>query len=180
MMRIACSRLVLALVCLSCACVGPDVARLTFTVRHLPTQDRLGLLDTAETALVKLGYRIRSRDAAAGVLMTEPTDLASTDRRSTRMGSPVRMRRLVEVRVTSTDSATSVYCKAIVQELVTEAHRLFALDRDGIDRPARTPIDREAATTREQNAVWRTIRRDRSTERAILSAILDGTGGSTG
>jgi len=39
------------------------------------------------------------------------------------------------------------------------------------DLPTDTPIDREGATTQEQNTVWRTIGRDKSKERSILDII---------
>jgi len=154
------------------ACAGPSAAPLAYSVRRVTSAASDALLAQAESALVDRGYRIRSRDEALGVLVTEPVDVA-VDRAfpgSSRILSRARLRRIVEVRVTSGDGGVSVFCKVAIQERVTEAHRLFALGGDGA--PGRTPIEREAATTDEQNEVWRTIRRDRPTERDILSAIL--------
>jgi hypothetical protein len=55
---------------------------------------------------------------------------------------------------------------------------MYAADRSGSDLPGQqTAIDRDAATTAEQNTVWRTLRRDTAAERQILDAILEHTGG---
>lgn len=53
---------------------------------------------------------------------------------------------------------------------------MFRHDHRVSDIPDDTPIDRDAATTTEQNTVWRTIRRDKAAERRILEAILDQAG----
>lgn len=55
---------------------------------------------------------------------------------------------------------------------------MFASDRSGSDTPGDyTAINRDAATTTEQNTVWRTVRRDKSVERNILNAIAERAGG---
>ncbi len=67
-------------------------------------------------------------------------------------------------------------CRVLIQEQTTQAHRLFERDHRGYDTPTDTPIEREAATTVRQNTVWRTNRRDRRSERAILEAVTSRTG----
>ena len=82
------------------------------------------------------------------------------------------MRRIVEVRVADSGGAGKVFCRVLIQEQTTQAYRMFASDRSGSDAPGEyTPINRDAATTAEQNTVWRTVRRDKSAERQILDAI---------
>ena len=44
------------------------------------------------------------------------------------------------------------------------------------DVPNDTAIDRDAATTKEQNTVWEPVGRDKSAERIIVQAILDRAG----
>ena len=137
--------------------------------------DRTVLLDTAEAALIGLGYRIERRDAVEGILTTQPVEAqAGLDHtRPTSLSSRGKTRRMVEVRVADSGGATKVFCRVLIQEQTTQAHRMFAADRSGSDTPGDfTAINRDAATTTEQNTVWRTLRRDRSAERQILDAIM--------
>jgi hypothetical protein len=54
---------------------------------------------------------------------------------------------------------------------------MFASDRSGSDTPGDyTAINRDAATTAEQNSVWRTLRRDRAAERNIIAEITEPIG----
>ena len=41
------------------------------------------------------------------------------------------------------------------------------------DSPAYTPIERDAATTDQQNTVWTKVKRDRSLERALLEELCE-------
>jgi hypothetical protein len=70
----------------------------------------------------------------------------------------------------------NVYCKVVVQEQTTETHRMFAQDSTLSDVPHDTAIDRDAATTTQQNTVWRTVQRDKAAERRILEAVLERAG----
>ncbi len=79
---------------------------------------------------------------------------------------------MVEVRVADSGGAARVFCRVLIQEQTTQGHRMFASDRSGSDTPGDyTAINRDAATTTEQNTVWRTLRRDKSAERQILDMI---------
>ena len=98
----------------------------------------------------------------------------------TRLRPSSRLRRLATVRVGQGAGVVNVYARVALQEQTTEAHRMFQRDHAISDIPGDTPIDREAATTSEQNTVWRTIGRDRAAERRILEAILEETGGESG
>lgn len=154
-----------------------------YTVRHVRQRDRDAALDAAEAALIDLGYRIERRDPTEGVITTHPVETqAGLDSiRPASLSSRGKTRRIVEVRVQMDGDSTKVYCKVPLQEQTTQAHRMFASDRNSSDTPGDdTAINRDAATTAEQNTVWRTVRRDKSTERLILNAITDRTGGEMG
>jgi len=131
-------------------------------------------MDAAERALIELGYQIARRDPAEGVLTTQPieapSDLATN--RPTNWSSRGKARRIAEVRVHSDGGETRYYCRVMIQEQAAQGHRMFAADRAPTDTPGDyTAINRDAATTSEQNTVWRTMRRDKSAERRILDAI---------
>ena len=131
--------------------------------------------------MVELGYRIDQRDPSAGVMTTHPlvdtTRDESTDRR-TRLGRARPTRRVAQIRIEERSGELAVYCKVVVQEQATEVYRLREYDLKASTSPGETPIDREAATTRAQNTVWRTVRRDKGEERQILTAILERSGGA--
>ncbi len=156
----------------ACAVSGPS--RLGYGVRRFAEADRSALFQAAADALVEAGYRIDRSDRAAGMLSTFPVagklrDVAA--RRRARLGTPARIRRVVQVRIEQGADGISVYCKVAVQEQVTEAYRMQAYDLHTADSPVHTPIEREAATTREQNTVWQTVRRDKRQECEILAAV---------
>ncbi len=48
--------------------------------------------------------------------------------------------------------------------------------RGGSDEPRNTAIDRDAATSDEQNTYWRTLRGDKAAERELLADILEKSG----
>ena len=145
---------------------------------HMQGADRVAVFKAAELALVRLGYKIERRDMPSGVLEAVPvSDVggAGLTRRPVRLSSRSDARRVADVQVEQIGDTVSVYCQVFVQEQSTQTHRLFAHDQRGYDTPTDTPIEREAATTVQQNTVWRTIRRDRDNERQILTAIADNT-----
>ncbi len=157
-----------------CAAPGPSTAQ--HTIIHLQGVDRAVAFNAAELALVKLGYKIDRQDLSSGILEAAPVADAGggeLTRRPARLSSPSDARRVAKVRVEQVGDTVSVHCQVLVQEQTTQTHRLFADDRHGQDTPTNTPIEREAATTVQQNTVWRTIRRDRDNERQILAAVAD-------
>ena len=146
-----------------------------YSVGQVQPGDRTALLDTAEAALIGLGYRIERRDAGESVITTHPieTQAGLDNTRPASLSSHGKTRRTVEVRVADGGGATKVFCRVVIQEQTTQAYRMFASDRSGSDAPGDfTAINRDAATTTEQNTVWRTLRRDKSAERQILDAIM--------
>ena len=160
-------------------CASPGPSPLNYGVRHIAGGDAAAVFWTARTTLVDLGYKIGSADPATGEIITHPVAMTSDDDRATigtRVTSRSRLRRAVHIRLTENRDVVNVYCKVAIQEQTTEAHRMFRRDHMISDTPDETPIDREAATTDQQNVVWQTIGRDKAAERRILQAILERTG----
>lgn len=148
-----------------------------YGVRRL-TIDRQAAIQKIEQALRDHGFDIATRDLIEGVLVTHPIMGGSPEdarRGVRRIGSPARLRRVATVRIEETSEGAKVFCKVVVQELATEVYRMRAQDEGWSDSPATTAIDQEGATTREQNTVWQTIRRDKRLERDILSTVSQGS-----
>jgi hypothetical protein len=158
-------------------CAGPGPALHDYSVRPLPLAQADAAFEAAESALLEFGYEIAAREPAAGRLETVPiesTEASSSEGVSLRTA---RLRRVAQIRVVRAGDEARLYCNVSVQQLRTEAHRWLAFDRGSSDMPGQTPIEREAGTTTEQNAVWETIHRDKAAERAILTAALERLGG---
>lgn len=153
-------------------CSNKEAPTGNYSFRPAPSANRAATLDAAEAALVALGYTIAKRDVQAGVITTEPVREKREVERSIRADSPLR--KIVEVRVSGPASSPKVQCKVLIQEQSNETFQLFSVEQGGDDVPGhRTAIDRDAATTAEQNTVWRTVRRDKSAEREILNQITN-------
>ena len=155
-----------------CATQTPTAAN--FAVRHFENSDRTFFLAAAAAALEEIGYETSPGEPDSGRLVSVPRFDVAGDQptgRASQISSKSLTRRIAEIRVEQPGDRVSVYCRVLVQEQTTRAHRMLAFDQSGSDSPATTPIDREAATTDRQNTVWATIRRDRSTERRILTLI---------
>lgn len=161
------------------SCTAPSPTPVDYTVGHVQPLERGAAFDAAEGALLDLGYQVERRDPAEGVITTQPVE-AQAGLDSTRpasLSTRGKARRIVEVRVHNDDGVTKFFCKVLIQEQTTQAYRMFASDRSGSDTPGDfTPINRDAATTTEQNTVWRTVRRDKSAERGIVNAITERIG----
>ena len=157
-------------------CAAPSTAPQHYSIRHLERHDSQAVFDAAAATLSDLGYSISERDPAGGVLSglrsEEPSGKGEGARRATLSAQRPR-RTVAQVRIETADETVKVRCRVLIQEQVTDAHRIIAHDINGQDMPGQTPIDRDAGTTPEQNAVWRTIGRDKLAERKILSRILE-------
>jgi hypothetical protein len=159
---------------LGAACTSSRPRAVNSAVHRYEAVDQGVVFDASVTALSDLGYILDRQDRVTGLLTTRPILDLPEDRRARRRGqlsSTGRTRRIAKVRVEPTTETVNVYCRVLVQEQTTQAHRWLADDYSGSDTPTATPIERDAATTRQQNTVWQTIRRDKSAERRILAAI---------
>ena len=156
-------------------CAAPQVSHLQFGFRRIPGATRSAVFAAAQHLLVDIGYRLDRADPESGVITTEPTVAKlDTERVGGRamLSSSGRGRRIVEVRLVESSSGANVHCRVAIQLLTTEAHRMFRHEAAGADIPNETAIDLDAASTAEQNAVWKTVRRDKPAERQILDAIV--------
>ncbi len=152
-----------------CATTTVDLSH--YSVRQVPPLEQTALLTIAEEAMREQGYVVYQRDASIGSIRAS-ANATSTPQRISRMNQHSdSTRRHAEILVQGDDEQPAVYCKVLLQQRVTEAHRMLQRDYSGQDTPNETPIDRDAATTEEQNTLWRTIRRDRRSEHDLLNAI---------
>jgi len=161
-----------------CQSAQPSAA--TFAVRQVP-HDPSTTSRAAEDALSDLGYTLDRQDVATLTLRSAPREIRSRAGGAGSRGllsTPARLREVVDMRLEGAGDGTRVYCRVLMQEQATEVYRLREPDMHGSDSPAATAIDRDAGTTREQNTVWKTVRRDGQQERRILQAVLDHVGGT--
>lgn len=153
------------------ACVSSLPSASSFSVRRAIVPDADSVYQVASAILKDHGYRLDHAHKQADRITTHPIEYR-LEKSSRRFGTAKVGRRLAEIRMHHDDDETTLFCRVILQRQTTEAHRFFALDGGGDDRPQRTPIEREAATAHSQNTVWQTVGRDLPQERAILADVL--------
>ncbi len=160
---------------LSNGCASPQRLALQYAVRQIDGVHRDAVFAAAQHALIDVGLPLDRVDSASGIITTQPTEVeigALRARNGSRLRSTSRLRRIAEVRLAPTATGHAVYCTVAIQQQASEAYRMFRHEAAGSDVPNETAIEREAATTVEQNTIWQTVRRDRATERRILDAIV--------
>ncbi len=157
-------------------CAAPGISALNYSVREVAQRTRGDALDAAEVALVNLDFVVARRDLAEGFLETRPLDGRFAGEAVDASIDGGRSRRVVQVRLEESATGVRVFCKVSVQAQSTQSYRLLSGERSGDDRAETTPIDRDAATTSEQNSLWQTVRRDKAAERAVLAAMLRALG----
>lgn len=140
--------------------------------QRLRTTDYQAVLDAAQRT-VREGFTISDSDHDSGIIRGEQRRTDGTSSRTTQVGSPLRTRKIAEVRVVQHDSDVEVLCRVFVQENTTDAVRMLTREHRGYDQAYNTPAERDAGTTRDQNTVWRNRGRDRVTERQILASIRE-------
>lgn len=162
-----------SIIALAGGCASTSQVTDPYAFRLFSSTDSATALARADAALTNLGYTVRLHDPDRGLIETMPFSGASRDSERPRIGSAGRdaVRTIATVRVTPSGTGSRVACQVVVQQRSTQAHRLFRAHRSRSDLPSETPIELEGATTQDQNTVWRTLRRDRGRERAILAEI---------
>lgn len=154
-------------------CATPGPTPLTYSVRRIAPQEVPGILERARMAVEADGFGVAELNPAEGFLVSRLLAIDSAvagertwrDRRATR--------KLATVRVIRGEDELNVFCKVEIQKQATETYRFFHQERSRSDVPDETAIDRDAATTTEQNTVWETIYRDKTAERRILQKIVE-------
>lgn len=155
-------------------CQAPNPGATEYAVHAMGSVGREATLAALEAAIVEQGLTVEFRDATAGSIRAVPLATKIESERplaDQRLSSPQEQRTVIEARLAETPNGVDVYCRARVERLVTHAYRLATESRRPDDRPGVTPIEEEAGTTAQQNAVWQFVRRDRLMERAILDAV---------
>ncbi|MCG3131305.1 MAG: hypothetical protein FLDDKLPJ_02095 [Phycisphaerae bacterium] len=161
-------------------CQTGGASTANFAVRPVPGADEGGAFQAARDAMLGLGFQIALAEPDRGRLESAPAQEEELEfaARSRTHETGRRQRRVASVRIETADGDVKVFCRVEIQEPSTEAHRFRASVDSSLDRPGETPIDRDAATTPDQNTVWRTIGRDRDLERSILDAVTQLAGAS--
>ena len=161
-------------------CAGPKPTALNYNVLRLSGASEAAVFDAASRALGER-FNLNRSDRTAGILEAAPKEGVGPGQ-SGRLGDvvavPRRERRVAEMRVENEGGIVKVYCKVLVQEYDTQAHQMFTREHAIDDLPTDTPADRDAATTTDQNSVWRGKRRDGVMEREILQAVREQLAGA--
>lgn len=82
-----------------------------------------------------------------------------------------RLRRRATLWISPAEPGAVAKCQVRTQRLDTADHRAFEQQQQFNDLPNSTPIDREAATTTDQNQAWTEMQRDRQMERELLQVL---------
>jgi len=177
--RTACCVVIAAaqLICVA-GCAGPRPSSSKFALRRLPQADAAEVFRVAEAALLECGFQIRSAIPSEGRVNTFPLSaegLAEGIRAELAPVAP-EARRVATLHVKPGNEEVSVFCRVDLQQPSSDVLELQFASHDLSDIPSDTPIDRDAATTAEQNTLWRNVGRDRALERLLLARIIETSG----
>jgi hypothetical protein len=134
------------------------------------------VLITAERVLRREFGRI-SVDRQLRTIRTDSDEYSSsTDTGTARelVGAPATMRRRAVFSVGAVDGDTVAWLRVELER--QDSRRRAALQPEGYrltDSPAVTSIERDAATTEDQNTLWTRVGRDRNLERSLLNEIQE-------
>ena len=122
-------------------------------------------------------YSIAEADPTTGVIRTRPKPVEA---RGPRLLGDSPARQLATLRLGRKDGQVTAQLSIALQREGSAEHQQMNPARDSYDSvPNRTPAEIEAATTADQNEVWRTERYDHVLERQILDDVyrtLHGSG----
>lgn len=161
-------------------CSQPRATPLNYKVVRLSGATEEAVFDAAVGALSE-HFTVSRSDPVTGILEGAPIEGVRTGG-SGRLGdlvsAPHRQRRVAQMRVESSGTTVKVFCKVLVQMCDTPAHQMYGQEHALHDLPTDTPAQREAATTTEQNSVWRNKYRDKALESEILRAVREQVAGA--
>lgn len=135
------------------------------------------VLAAAEVALKREFLRLNV-DRSARRITSEPEEFTTvsdsgTSRDIIRAGTSMRRIAICSVSPRS-PSSSLMRLRIDVQRQDTARRSAVTPPEQRLgDAPAYTPLERDAATTRDQNTVWTFVRRDRQLERALLEQVQD-------
>jgi hypothetical protein len=141
----------------------------------VPHERRDALWSAVLAVLPEQGFPIERADETKGVVASSPVEISAQEAGIAvggGLGTRRVFRRLADVRLAPSEGGIGAYCRVLIQEQATESYRLFRRAPGLSDVPDDTAIDRDAATTGEQNTVWQTVRRDKLREYRLLEEIV--------
>ncbi len=156
-----------------CETSGPTTQ--TYSYVRLSGVDRASAFSAATEAL-RENCEIARIDRDEWTIHSVPEETeeeATTPRVGDLVGVPRTVRRVVTAYVTGDDQNSEAWCRVAIERNESNEHNLFINDMQRDDTATATPADREAATTTEQNSAWRTLRRDKRAERAMLNRMTE-------
>ncbi len=159
----------------SFGCQGPAVNTVSFQRQRLDAASHETAYAAAERAVGER-FRVSGRDPQNGVIRGTAYESAGHVASRGVLGERLTLvgaRRTVTVRVRDVSGDVEVYCRVRVQENTADSVRMLTRENTISDQPHDTPADREAGTSRAQNAVWKNRSRDRAMEREILASIRE-------
>lgn len=162
-----------AMIAAGCETSGPTTK--TFSHVRLPGTDRATAFSAAADA-IRENHAISTIDRDQWMIHSVPEETeeeAATPRVGDLVGVARTVRRVVTAYVTGDDQNAEAWCRVAIERNESNEHNLFIHDMQSDDTATATPADREAATTTEQNSVWRTLRRDKRAERALLDKVKE-------
>lgn len=168
-----------ALLATGCETSGPTTK--TFSYVRLPGIDRSSAFSAAADAL-RESHDIARVDRDQWMIHSVPEETeeeATTPRVGDLVGASRTVRRVVTAYVTGDDKNAEAWCRVAIERNESNEHNLFIHDMQRDDTATATPADREAATTTEQNSVWRVLRRDKRAERIMLDKVREMTTGAS-
>jgi hypothetical protein len=116
-------------------------------------------------------------DPGARRIVSEPAEYRTSSESGTARdfyGGRSTMRRTAHFSVAPRGDGTVAQLRVDIERQDTDRREVFQPDRNRIsDAPSQTPIERDAATSTEQNTVWTFVRRDRQLERALLTELQE-------
>ncbi len=141
-------------------------------VQDVKPGEAMGL---ARRVLVKHGFKLKEADVDRMSILTHPNEKVVRGNegrlRDAVVKMPNRVRRTAELEFSTRGGDLQAWCKVKIERLSTTDHRVWSSLRQHEDAPTQTPIEREAATTPQQNTVWTSGGRDQSMELQILSDL---------
>ncbi len=161
---------------LAVGCASPDL-ELRARARLLPGARAAEVFDAARALLAREFQTVRA-DRQAGRIEAGPVVFTTTRSSGTvrdLYGGASRMRRRATMWVLPRGDGTLVRLRVVIER--EEGQRTQAVPRQSYrlaDWPAaETALDRDAATSAEQNELWMFVRRDLRLERQLLDRLAE-------
>jgi hypothetical protein len=142
--------------------------------RELPTGDRDAVLAAAQTLLVEQFPRL-SVDRQAYLITAAPEEFSTSDESGTSrdfVKAPSTMRRSARFGLAKRGDRAVARIRVDVERRDTSRREVVSPESYRLsDSPSYSPIDRDAARSSEQSAIWTRVRRDAKLERSILEEL---------